>query len=400
MHTLSRRRRTLVWTLIVAASLIGIASVLTTWVHRQMLDQQSWRNASAELIQDPKVQSSLSVYLVNSLYDNVNVAAALDERLPADLQPLAGTVAGALRQPLTDAMSRLLQSPRAQQLFVNASSLAQEKLVNVLEDKTGHGISTGNGMVTLDLGDLVTQLGTQLGISQSVLDRIPPDAGVITVMRSDQLATAQAGVQALRVLSTLLLVLVLGLFALAVYLAQGERRLTLRNVGWAFVIVGLVTLVVRRMTGRYAIDALTTPTSHDAGQRVWLIGSSVLAQIGWAAIIYGAVVVLGAVLAGPTAPATAIRRWMAPVLNERPGVAWAIVGCAYLLLVLWGPTHALRVLWGIVLLGALLALGVVALRRQTLREFPDAQGVPADGAPMSRVSQAASVAPSGTGNGE
>jgi hypothetical protein len=58
------------------------------------------------------------------------------------------------------------------------------------------------------------------------------------------------------------------------------------------------------------------------------------------------------------------------VLNERPGVAWTVAALAYLLVILWGGTHALRTLWGVALLGALLALGLVALRRQTLREFP------------------------------
>ena len=37
---------------------------------------------------------------------------------------------------------------------------------------------------------------------------------------------------------------------------------------------------------------------------------------------------------------------------------------------LWGGTHALRTWWGILLLAGLIALGVVALRRQTLQEFP------------------------------
>jgi hypothetical protein len=399
---MSRRRRVLVWTLIVVASLIASAWVLTVWVHRQMLGKESWKTASAELIQDHEVRDALSVYLVNELYDNVDVAAALSERLLPDLQPLAGPVAGALREPSTRAVNRLLEAPRVQQLFVDASSVAQQKLVNVLENKTGNAITTGKGVVTLDLSQLVREPGTDLGLSKSVLDRIPPQAGVITVMRSDQLKEAQAGVQALRVLSTALLVLVLGLYALAVYLARGERRVTLRNVGWALMLVGLVTLVVRRLTGRYAVDALTSPTSHDAGQSAWLIGSSMLAQIGWAAIIYGGVAVLGAILAGPTAPATAVRRWIAPTLNHRAGVAWSIVGGAYLLLVLWGPTHALRVLWGIVLLGALLAAGVVALRRQTLREFRDAQPGPIAAPPLaSRVTQAASAAsPRGAGNGE
>ena len=48
------------------------------------------------------------------------------------------------------------------------------------------------------------------------------------------------------------------------------------------------------------------------------------------------------------------------------------MAAVYLLLVLWGPTHALRTWWGVLLLGALLAAGLVVIRRQCLAEFPDA----------------------------
>src|SRR3954451_15264896 len=134
--TLSRRRRALIWVLIVVASLLGLASILTTWVHRQMLDNQSWKNASAQLIQDPQVRSAVSVFVVNELYDNVDVAAQLQARLPDNLKALAAPVAGALRQPATNGVERLLDAPRVQQLWVNANAAAQQKLVNVLENKT------------------------------------------------------------------------------------------------------------------------------------------------------------------------------------------------------------------------------------------------------------------------
>ena len=257
-----------------------------------------------------------------------------------------------------------------QQLFINASSLAQQKLVNVLENKTGHGISTGKGVVTLDMSELVSEVGAQLGVPASARAKIPPDTGVITIMRSDQLSAAQAGVKAVRVLSTALLALVLMLYALAIYLARGERRETIRNIGCAFVLVGLAVLVVRRLGGNYLVDALASPSGRPAGQKTWLIGTEILAQIGWAAILYGVIALGGAILAGPTRAATAVRRGMAPVLNERPGLAWTAVGGIFLLLILWGPTHALPVAWGIALLGALIAVGVVALRRETRREFP------------------------------
>ena len=315
---LSGRRRALIWALVVAASLIGLGAILTTWVHRQMLDEQAWRDASAELIQDEHVRDALSVYLVNELYANVDVSSALAQELPPALKGLAPTAAGALRQPATEGVDRLLDAPHVQQLFIDASSLAQSKLVNVLENKTGHGISTGNGDVTLDLGAVVKQLGADLGLPASALDRLPPDAGVITVMRSDQLSAAQAAVQAVRVLSALLLVLVLALYALAIYLARGARRETLRNIGWALVLVGLIVLVVRRVGGSAAVEALTKPPSRDAGQQAWLIGTAVLGEIGWAVILYGAVALLGALLAGPSRPATAVRRRIAPVINDQP----------------------------------------------------------------------------------
>ena len=310
----------------------------------------------------------MSVYLVDQLYANVDVAGALEERLPPDLKTLASKIAGAVRQPTTDAVQRLLDSPRIQQLFINASTTAQEKLTNVLENKTGAGITTGNGVVTLDLGELVQSLGEELGLSAATLDRIPPGAGELEIMRSDQLDAAQAGVRSVQVLSTWLLVLVLALYALAIFLARGARRETLRNVGCALVLVGLAVLVVRRVAGNYAVDALTQPTSEDSGKRVWLIGTEILSQIGWAAVIYGAITVAGTLLAGPSKWAVAARRRIAPVLNERPGIVWSGVAVVYLVLIAWGPTHALRTLWGIALLGALIAGGIVAFRHQTLRE--------------------------------
>jgi hypothetical protein len=374
---LSRRRRAAIWALVVTASLLGLVTILTTWVNRQMLDNQAWKNASAQVIQDAKVRTALSAYLVNQLYDNVDVAARLENRLPANLKGLAAPLSGALREPATSAADFLLGRPRVQQLFITTSGVAHQKLVNVLESKTGFGISTGNGVVTLDLRQLVRQLGGDLGLPADALAKLPADTGIITVMRSSQLSLAQTAVRAIRVLSVWLLVLVLGLYALAIYLARGIRRQTLRNVGWAFVLVGLIVLVIRRIAGNYAIDALTSPAYRGTVHDVWLIGSSILGEVGRATILYGLVTAAGAILAGPTAWAVAVRRGVAPTLNRRPGIAWSVAAFVFVLLVLWGPTHALRTWWGILLLGGLLAAGIEALRRQTLAEFPDAGSTPA-----------------------
>jgi hypothetical protein len=370
-------RRALVWGLVVVASLLMFASVLTTWVNRQILDNDNWNKASEQVIQDPAVQDALSIYLVNQLYDNVDVEQALAQKLPPGLQGLAGPAAGALRQPATNAVGVILQRPRVQQAWVSALTLAHQKLINVLENKTGHGISTGNGEVTLDLSALVAELGLDLGVPQAALDRLPPDAGQFTLMKSDQLSAAQTGFQSLKALSLWLLVLVLVMYGLAIYLARGFRRPTLRNVGWAFVVVGLLTIIVRRLLGNYIVGAIAAPGYELVGHHAWLIGTSILGEIGRSLVLYGLIAMLGAVLAGPTRAATGLRRRLAPTLNDQPEITWGAVGGIFLLLVLWGGTHALREWWGILLLGGLLALGVVALRRETLAESAAAEAAPA-----------------------
>jgi hypothetical protein len=365
---MSRRRRLSVWALVVVASVLAFVASLGLWVNRQVLDNDNFTKTSRQLIQDPTVRQSLSVYLVNQVYQNVDVAAALQEKLPPNLDPLAGPIAGAIREPAARSIALLLQRPRVQQLWVTAMGNAHQRLVNVLQNKTGEGISTGNGVVTVELGALLQRLTDQIGLPGTVVSQLPPDAGTIVVMKSSQLSAAQTAVQVVHVFSKWLLVLALALYVLAVYLAHGARRLAIRRVGWAFVVVGLLLLVVRKIAGNYVVYGLTSPVNHVPGRHIWLISTSILGEIGWAAVLYGLMLVVAMVFAGGTRYARAGRRAVAPVLIESQAVAWAVAGGVLLLLVLWGGTHALRTWWGVLLFAVLFAAGVVALRREVIEE--------------------------------
>jgi hypothetical protein len=365
-----KRHRGLVWTLIILAALIGFVGTLTTWVNRQMLDNKSWTNSSARILEDPQIRSALSVYLVNQLYDNVDLQAELQQALPPRLAPLAGPIAAGLRGPAAQGVDQLLARPRVQALWVKANQVAHQKFVNVVENKTIPGVSTANGNVTLDVSALVKELGQELGLPAAALDRIPPGTGQITILRSDQLSSVQKAVRLVKALSVWLTLIIFVLWGLALYFAAGARRVALRNIGWSIAIVGALLLVVRHSLGNYVVKALTKDPARIAGHHIWLITTGILHEIGVAAIAYGLIVVAGAILAGPTRVGTTIRGWIAPVLNEQPLLAWGIVAFVYLLLVVWGPTHALRTPFGILLLGALVAGGVYALRRETLAEFP------------------------------
>jgi len=266
--------------------------------------------------------------------------------------------------------------------------------VNVLENKTGYGIETGNGVVTLDLSEMVKELGQALGVPASALQKVPPDAGQVTLMSSDQLSLAQKGVRAIRVLSAWLLALVIVMYALAVVLARGYRREVLRRVGYSILIVGVLVLVVKKLVGNYVINGLAPVEYREVGRHTWLILTQIMGQIGIAGVMYGVLLILGAALAGPTRVARWIRHLVAPVLNERQAMAWGAAAFILLLLVLWGPTHALRTWWGVLIFGGLMAEGLVALRHLTLAEAAAQPAVVGTVSPQPTTAAAASPAPS------
>jgi hypothetical protein len=152
----------------------------------------------------------------------------------------------------------------------------------------------------------------------------------------------------------------------------------LRNIGAALLVVGILLLVIRRAVGNYIVDALASGESvRDAVGSTWIIGTELLAEVAWALIVYGLVILLGTWLAGPSRYAVRAKRWIAPTLRDRPGIAWGALAVIYLLLVLWGPVPALRSWVGVLLLGGLVALGFEAFRRVAIGELEAGEPPPA-----------------------
>src|SRR5256885_10532167 len=83
--------------LLVLATVLTVLAIFALWVNRQALDTNEWTGTSTRLLQDARVRSALSTYLVDQLYANVDVAGELRSLAPKDLKPLAGPAARRLR---------------------------------------------------------------------------------------------------------------------------------------------------------------------------------------------------------------------------------------------------------------------------------------------------------------
>jgi hypothetical protein len=356
--------------LLLIGTLLAFLAIFSIWVNRQALNTEHWVSTSNRLLQDEEIQAQISNYLADELTANVDVEAELERAFPPRLAPLAGPAAGALQQLAPQAAQRALETSQVESLWNTANRVAHERLLAVLDDSGSSNVSTDNGEVTLDLSALLTQLTDRLGVGGKLVEKLPPDAGRLTILESDQLSTAQDATTLVRRLPVVLTLLVLLLYGLAVYLAGPRRREALRSVGFGFLTAGVLALLLRKLAGVEVTGALSGSDSVEpAVKAVWDIGTSLLVSVAVSAITFGILVVIAAWLAGPTRAATRLRREAAPHMRER-GTTYGAVALVFLALVLWAPVVAFQKPIGMVLLAVLMVLGTEALRRQTAAEFP------------------------------
>ncbi|MCH7788982.1 MAG: hypothetical protein IH940_06020 [Acidobacteria bacterium] len=358
--------------LIAFATVIAFLGAVTTWVRVQALDTDSWVSVSSELLEEQEVREAVSTFVVDELYASVDVTAEIEEQLPEDFKGLAGPVSSGLRGVLTETVDRLLGSPAFATLWEEANRTAHQTLVNILRDETPENISTAEGSVVVNLSGIVKEVGSTIGIPDAALDQIPEEAGQFVVLESDELDKAQEVVQVLDFLSWFILLIVILLYAAAVYLASGRRVKVLRNVGFSLVGVGVVLLLSRSLAAGFLVNSLVESSGDRAlAETVTFVFTGLLRQMAWTGIIDGVLIVLFASLLGEHRWAVAARRLVSPMTNGSP-VAVA-GGTAFLILILmwWSPGRALDRWISALLLVGLIIGAVVAVRRRTLTEFPD-----------------------------
>ncbi len=365
-----RGRRLAVYVLVVLAGLLLVLTAFAVWVDRVALNTDQFVDTSSELIEDDVVRQAVATRANDELYANVDVDRVIEERLPKDVKSLAAPTAAGIRQVAPQILDRAFGQPAFQRVWANTLRRTHEELVAVLEGG-GSTVSTEAGIVTLDFRPIVLETADRLGLRKEVENRLPVDAGRIEVLRSDELDTAQDGFQLLNTLAWLLPLVTLAVFALAIWLA-GSRRLTLRDIGVAIFVVGVLGLIAVNLMGNYIVDSLAAdPDSRAAGDHAWGILTELLRSSFRWLLVVGALIVVAAWLAGPRRSALATRQVVAPLIRERlyPYVA---LGVLALVLLVTGPVSDFARILSVVVIVGLLAAGIEILRGQTFREFPEA----------------------------
>lgn len=367
----SRGRRILVLVLIWVTTVLAVLGIFAVWANRQLLNPNNWANTSSKLLENPQVRSGISNYMANEIRANVN-GSRLKAVLPPALQPLAAPVAAAVQNLAISATQRALNDPSVQTIWKNANRVADQTFVDIVNGGN-RNVQISGGVVTLDLSALVTDLTNRLGLP-NLASKLPPSAGHLKILKSNQLAFIQDIGKALKDLALLLTIIVPLLYALAIFLARGRRRRTLMNVGFAIVVAGVLVLAAAAIIKPAIVNSLVkVDANKPAGDAVVSIATSMLTEIAGAFLIVGIPLIVAAWFAGPGHLAVRGRRAIAPFMRDQPVLTFGIVTIVMALIIIWGPIPAMHRLAGIIVFFALALVGTEVLRRQTAAEFPDSR---------------------------
>ena len=350
--------------LLVLGVLLTVVSILSTYVKREALDEGQFKQTSQELIASPAIQQQVAAQLVDAFNTNVDLSAELQGRLPEQLQALAGPLAGISGQLVDRAAQELVTRPRAQDAFVTISSEAQAQFVKVLHGDT-RGLTTSNGNVVLDLRPLMLRLGDRFGFIEGYAAKFPQGSAQITIVKSDDLNTAQTVTHWLEQVANFIWILAVACWVGAIWLARGRRRQEVRSLGIGLGVVGVLVLLARWAAGKYFVDNLIQSDAvRPAASDAWNIITDSLAAAGWVALSVGILIAVGAWLVGPGARATSARASLAPVL-ERAGVAWGSFAVLMVAIIWILPIQVFRTTVVLVVMGV---IGFVVFRRQLTAE--------------------------------
>ena len=262
----SRTRIIFARVLTVLAILFLLVGTLAFYVEHTALDEEGFETVSQNLIESDEIRTQVANIAVDGLFANVDVEAAIADRLPPEQQGLAPTLAGIVRSGADRAAVVVLERPRVQEAWVTTTTAAQRQLVRLLDDETTF-VQTEGGEVVLDLRPIMIELGEQVAVIERVADELPESAGKITIIEESQMESVQSAIKILRAVADWMWLVALAFAAFAVWLARGRRRLELRALAIGVLVVGLLLLAIRRFAGAYLVDRARQGRHRQAGGR-------------------------------------------------------------------------------------------------------------------------------------
>jgi hypothetical protein len=379
------------------AVIITPVGIVSYWAQRTITDSERYLETIGPLSENPQIQDAIAAFLTEKIQEQIDPEELVDEifgelieeypRLGA-IEPI---ITGAIDSLIREVTYRIVRSEAFSDFWRAANLAAQRSIMVILQGRDDDVIKLEGDLVVLDISvalEAVKQGLIDRGLTIAERINIPEVDREIVLLEAPQLAQLRTVYAIASPILAALLFIGLGLFVLAVVLAQRRPRMV-AWVGAVLAVIGVV-LVTALSIGRGAFTNTLANTPFgpasdafysqlflflvNAAAVTILIGVIVLV-VGWylsrsrAAAEVRAVVDKGASAIArsiPAGPLTQAGPWIAR--NGR----WLRVAIAALFVLITVFGNDLSV-WRTIIAAiiALLLLGVVQILSRTKAPTPD-----------------------------
>jgi hypothetical protein len=393
---------------LVLAALLTTPAAIAFWGQRTLNDTTRYVNTVGPLVNSPEVQDAIATKVTDTIQEQVDIEAILNDVFSGvitdrpRLQRLVGPLSAAINSLIDRQVREFLASDEFADLWTAANTRAQQSLQRLLKGDESGAVSLQGDQIVLDVSEVIDRVKQRLvDRGLTIVQNIPvPDIDKqIVLMEAPQLKQLRTIYAFANPLAQWLIVLVAGLYLVALVLSRRRPRTTV--IIGALLAANALLLALALSVGRQLfIDALAGTTFGPAsavfydtllaylerGREVFLWLGLILVVIGWfaGANRYGTAVRtairdglegIGRALAG--GPVGTAGRWVAA--NAR----WlrVAVGLLGVVVLLWGNDVSLsRLFWSLALVVGLLAVVQVLVgagrATTTSRPIPPAEAVP------------------------
>jgi hypothetical protein len=357
-----RVRAAVSWVLVVLAVLATSLSVVSIFAFRTLTDTELFVERVGPVLEDPAIAATIGNAAAAQLVQAVDLEQRLEQRLPENSGVLAAPLADAVEEYLAERATARAGGERFQQALQTSLARGHQLTIAVLSGQDTPAVQNSDGVIVLDLTPVVNELladsaaflsdllGRDLTAPTATPETIeaavavleeqlgtdlPTDFGTVTLLESDELATAQTGYQAMRLAVWLAPLLALALIIAAVAVANHRLRAGLSIVVGVAGLLVLLALLTEPLQ-ESVVSAVQNDGLRDAVRTGF---SSVLAPLLDAIAVIGVLGVLAAVLLfvlGDSGAAQAGRSWLrrSPQLAAEHRGAFLVGGGVVALLVL------------------------------------------------------------------
>lgn len=308
---------------IVLGVVLLFMAISAVWLNRTIMDENRWVETVAPLAQDPAIQNYVATSASNALLSSVDVQGYVSQALkvlPAQAQFLATPITAAIDSFVRQQAVKFVRSPQFPQLWTQMNRLAHRAFIASITQTQGGLVNNQNGKVTLDVGVLVDQIKAAL-TSQGLgfVNNIPVPATNREVVLVDSPALGQlsSAIQLMNVMAYVLPILALALLGAGVAVAMNRRKAVLWIgigilIGTVLPIEAIYLGAVPFANAAGRLGNVPTAAAQDAYNIVFrnLVAANQLVAV------VGLVFLIGAIVAGPSKWATALRGGLTHGINS------------------------------------------------------------------------------------